>query len=85
MSKVKMAVVVVAVVADRYDGRTARHSHFMCTKCNRIIDLDSKKIDHIMETAGENFHGEISDYSARFYGLCEDCSKGTPDNTDTKN
>lgn len=71
--------------ADRYDGRTARHSHFMCTKCNRIIDLDSKKIDNIMATAGENFSGEISDYSARFYGLCEECAKEEYTAADTKN
>ena len=25
--------------ADRYDGRVAPHSHFMCTRCNRVIDM----------------------------------------------
>ena len=28
-----------------------------------------------MELAGENFGGKITDYSARFFGLCEDCLK----------
>lgn len=59
--------------ADRFDGRTDRHCHFMCTQCSRIIDLESEGIHHIMDTAGEDFKGTISDYSARFFGLCEDC------------
>ena len=38
-----------------------------------------------MELAGENFGGKITDYSARFFGLCEDCLRetaGTPVKTD---
>ena len=47
----------------------------MCTRCERITDLESEGIHHIMELAGENFGGKITDYSARFFGLCEDCLK----------
>ena len=46
-----------------------------------IMDLESEGIHHIMELAGENFGGKITDYSARFFGLCEDCLRetaGTP-------
>ena len=69
--------------ADHFDGRTERHCHFMCTRCERIIDLENEKIHHIMELAGENFGGKITDYSARFFGLCEDCLKETTNNSDT--
>lgn len=61
--------------ADHFDGRTDQHCHFMCTRCNKIIDMDSEAIHHIMEAAGKEFKGEISDYSARFFGICEDCLK----------
>ena len=61
--------------ADHFDGRTERHCHFMCTRCSRIMDLESEGIHHIMDIAGENFGGKITDYSARFFGLCEDCLK----------
>ena len=27
--------------ADHFDGRTERHCHFMCIRCERIIDLES--------------------------------------------
>lgn len=69
--------------ADHFDGRIERHCHFMCTKCERIIDLENEKIHHIMELAGENFGGKITDYSARFFGLCEECLKETTNESDT--
>lgn len=61
--------------ADHFDGRTEQHCHFMCTCCNKIIDMNSESINHIMESASREFKGEISDYSARFFGICEDCLK----------
>ena len=61
--------------ADRFDGRTDRHSHFMCNCCGSVIDMESDEIDRIMEIAGKDFKGSISDYNARFFGLCEDCFK----------
>ena len=67
--------------ADHFDGRTERHCHFMCTRCSRIMDLESEGIHHIMDIAGENFGGKIIDYSARFFGLCEDCLKETQKKT----
>ena len=36
-----------------------------------------------MELAGENFGGKITDYSARFFGLCEDCLKEAEGNSDS--
>ena len=69
--------------ADHFDGRTERHCHFMCIRCERIIDLESEGIHHIMDLAGENFKGKITDYSARFFGLCEDCLKETEGSSDS--
>ena len=66
-----------------FDGRTERHCHFMCIRCERIIDLESEGIHHIMDLAGENFKGKITDYSARFFGLCEDCLKETEGYSDS--
>ena len=45
------------------------------------MDLESVGIHHIMDNAGENFGGKITDYSARFFGLCEDCLKETQKET----
>ena len=59
--------------ADRFDGNTTRHHHFVCTKCHRVYDLDMPSIDSIMETAQSNCTGEIQNYVTHFYGICGDC------------
>ena len=53
-----------------YDGDTSRHSHFICSRCGRIIDLfkPSKTPDEIDEL-GLKVSGEKCIY----YGLCTDC------------
>lgn len=61
--------------ADRFDGNTMRHHHFICTECHRVIDLDMPSIDSIMETAQQGFAGEIQNYITNFYGVCDHCIK----------
>ena len=60
---------------DHFDGRIEQHSHFMCNKCCKVIDMESENLDHLLEDAGRDFKGEISDYSVRFFGTCEECMK----------
>lgn len=61
--------------ADRYDGNTAPHNHFICRKCHHVIDLEMDNTDYIRETAAKNFDGQIDGYSVNFYGLCCTCIK----------
>lgn len=61
--------------ADRFDGRTTPHNHFICQKCHRVIDLEMENIDSIMEIAGRNFEGSIQSYTTHFFGICGDCIK----------
>ncbi|MDO4602671.1 MAG: transcriptional repressor [Eubacteriales bacterium] len=61
--------------ADHFDGRTDQHCHFMCRQCHRIIDMKDLDFCNILDDASKGFKGEIQDYSARFFGLCEDCMK----------
>ena len=62
--------------ADRYDGRVAPHSHFMCTRCNRVIDMHSDSLNGILEQAAAEFiHGKVFDVDASFYGICKECLK----------
>ncbi len=58
---------------DRFDGRTAPHYHFCCTKCGSVIDLDLKELTHVNEAANENFEGVIESHTMLFYGTCKDC------------
>lgn len=69
--------------ADHFDGRTDRHCHFMCRKCRKIIDIENMNFDQILQDAGKRFSGEITDFNARFFGLCEDCMKEEKDSKNT--
>lgn len=59
--------------ADRFDGNTTPHHHFVCTKCHRVMDLDMENIDSIMEKAQAACTGEVRSYIAHFYGICGNC------------
>lgn len=61
--------------ADRFDGRTAPHNHFICKKCHSVMDLDMENIDSIMDIAGKNFSGQIEHYVVNFYGICGECTR----------
>lgn len=61
--------------SDRFDGRTEKHCHFMCLQCNKVVDLNSDRFIHLMDEAAESFsEGRISDYNARFFGICSECT-----------
>ncbi len=59
--------------ADHFDGNPNPHYHFICTNCHAVSDLEMDNIDYIIETASAGFEGQITGYSAHFYGLCQTC------------
>lgn len=62
--------------ADRFDIRTDQHSHFICTECGRVMDIEAENVDKLLaETASGFDNGQVLSYSARFFGICEDCLK----------
>ena len=62
--------------ADRFDARTEKHCHFMCTECGAVMDMETDGVDKLMAQIAADFeHGKISDYNARFFGICEHCLK----------
>ena len=53
--------------ADRFDART---------RCGRVMDVFSEHIDKSLESIAADFKdGQISDYKARFFGICKECLK----------
>jgi len=59
--------------AARFDGRTRRHHHLVCKKCNKVIDVEIAKLDRLVlpDVGAEGF--EIDDYSVHFVGTCAAC------------
>ena len=53
-----------------YDGDTSRHSHFICNKCGKIIDLfKPAAVPEEIKDLGLKIIGEKCIY----YGYCEKC------------
>lgn len=61
--------------ADRFDGNADPHNHFICTRCQSVIDLEMDNIDFIKDVAAKNFDGIIERYVTNFYGLCGRCKE----------
>jgi Fur family peroxide stress response transcriptional regulator len=60
-------------VGARYDSKVHRHHHLVCRRCNRVIDVESKKLDVLRLPPGQRHGFEIEDYSVHFVGVCESC------------
>ena len=56
---------------DRYDHLNTSHAHFICRKCNKVIDLDESNII-FNKNIGKNI---VLDYEVNYNGICEDCQE----------
>ncbi len=54
---------------DRFDNIMNQHDHFICDKCNKIIDVYEKiSIDKdILPSCNVTY------YTVQFHGICKDC------------
>ena len=60
--------------ATRYDPTVNGHYHFMCRKCECIIDLPANEQIPLPES--DRFTADMQD--VHFYGLCTACQKNVP-------
>ena len=59
---------------ERYDGNTDPHTHFICTSCGKVIDLDHVVMpQQTLVQAEAAAGGSISSYQLQFFGSCSDC------------
>jgi Fur family peroxide stress response transcriptional regulator len=58
----------------RYEDKTDRHHHLLCTGCGKMTDLENPALDRIA-FPGEESGFRIEDYSIQFRGLCKECAK----------
>jgi len=57
----------------RFDGKVRRHHHLICKKCNKVIDLESARLDRLSLSDVEREGFEIEDFSVQFTGICAAC------------
>lgn len=54
----------------RYDPDTSIHHHFLCKKCGKILDIESK---YHIQIPDEIKDCQIIDFQIVFYGVCPEC------------
>ncbi|MGQ9477994.1 MAG: Fur family transcriptional regulator [Candidatus Bipolaricaulia bacterium] len=60
--------------AARYDLKTAPHSHFLCRRCGRLLDLEAPP--ELEGLLGRELEGHrIEEVQIYLYGLCARCLK----------
>ena len=70
------AVKSVAVVdgRERYDALMSPHSHFVCSKCGKVIDVFfQNEISDAAEHLKINGTKRIDSFSLIYYGICDKC------------
>ncbi len=60
--------------ASRYDRRTDRHDHAICTRCGRLVDLDVQLPADLDREASRASGFFVSQHTTQFFGLCPDCA-----------
>lgn len=56
-----------------YDGIAKPHNHFICRKCNSIIDVDDEYDYEIDKKACPDIKGDVEYHTLMFYGVCDNC------------
>ncbi len=56
-----------------FDTNTSPHSHFLCTKCGRIFDIDSSECLKMDECRNALPGGLVERVHVYMYGVCKDC------------
>lgn len=61
--------------AARFDPRIHQHHHLVCLYCEKIIDVDEKRLNNVEwpDVRGQGF--EIRDYHIHFRGVCAACRR----------
>jgi Fe2+ or Zn2+ uptake regulation protein len=61
----------------RYDARTDRHDHAVCTACGKLIDLpvDISIPQDLLASAAKDVDIVLNSYELRLFGICSACSQ----------
>lgn len=59
----------------RYDARTSRHDHAICTSCGALLDIpmEIRLPDEALQAAAKASGIELASHEVRIYGQCASC------------
>jgi Fur family transcriptional regulator, ferric uptake regulator len=55
-------------------GHEGHHSHIICTRCDRLIELDECGVDQMMAEIESRHHIRLTGHLVEFYGICDQCA-----------
>ena len=58
---------------DRYDGDMINHYHFICTSCNKIIDIFDVDIKLPIKNIEKSHSVTVDNFDIVLYGKCNSC------------
>ena len=54
---------------------TTHHHHLVCTRCQRVEDLDETVVAPLLSSVGRRHDFQVDHAALDFYGLCGSCRK----------
>lgn len=60
-------------VAVRYDGRSERHHHLVCVRCDRIVDFADEALDAVSVPDTRRLGFRVLDLQVELRGICRLC------------
>lgn len=60
---------------DHYDGDISNHYHFICTSCNKIVDIFNFDVDIPIKDIQKSHNISIDNFDMVLYGKCSECNK----------
>ncbi|MGN0687865.1 MAG: transcriptional repressor [Oscillospiraceae bacterium] len=65
----------IADGSDRFDGRTDDHYHMVCSKCDRVYDIELNELDTIKKVVADKYGHSLTTITLNLSGVCCDCMK----------
>jgi len=59
----------------RYESRTDNHYHFICQKCDKVVEVELDEFVAIEKQVARRHKLLIDQHQLFFFGLCVDCQK----------
>ncbi len=51
------------------------HDHLICTKCGKIIEFESQKIEKLQNNVAKQENFKVTHHRLELYGICNKCQK----------
>jgi Fur family ferric uptake transcriptional regulator len=49
------------------------HDHLVCTKCNKVVEFENKRIEELQTEVAQQFGFVLTDHRLDLFGYCGDC------------